>query len=120
MNESEIFDQRLPKTEILRKRTEFNEVFEKGSIWNGKFMKCLFMESNRRTVGFVVSRRFGNAVKRNRIKRLMREVYRKNRHFIGAFKIIIMPKDRFVQVPNEELEKEFNRFIVCSCSGKMC
>jgi ribonuclease P protein component len=118
MNDSEEFDQRLPKKEILRKRTELNEVFERGSIWSGSYMKCLFVESNRSSVGFVVSRRFVNAVIRNRAKRLMREVFRKKRHGIGSFKIVIMPKKQLDHAPFKELEKDFDRFIAWLNLGK--
>jgi len=111
MNDSVEFNQRLPKQEILRKKTEFKEIFEKGSIWSGDYMKCHFVESNQRTVGFVVSRRYGNAVTRNRAKRLLREVFRKKRYGIGAFRIIIMPKSQMERATFDKLEKEFDRFI---------
>lgn len=118
MSDSEGLDQRLPKKEILRKRTELKEVFEKGSIWSGSYMKCLFVESNLRTVGFVVSRRFGNAVRRNRAKRLLREIFRKRRNVIGSFKIVIMPKKQLDRAPFNELEKDFDRFITWLTLGK--
>jgi len=111
MSEVERTDQRLPKSEIIRKKTDFNEVFEKGRVWNGKILKCLYTKSNRRMVGFVVSRRFGNAVARNRAKRLLREAYRKNRIRMGDFLIVIMPKNAFKNIRSPEVESEFEQFI---------
>jgi len=37
-------------------------------------------------MGFVASKRLGNAVKRNHIKRLMREAYRLNQHILSEFR----------------------------------
>jgi ribonuclease P protein component len=112
-NVLQCIDQKLPKAEILRKKTDFNEVFEKGSIWNGIFIKFIYINSNHRMVGFIVSKRFGNAVKRNRAKRLLREAYRKNRYAIGSIKVVLLPKDRFKKVSLKELEDEFKRFGQC-------
>jgi len=118
MSEPEELNQRLPKTEIIRKKTDFKEVFEKGSVWNGKYIKCLYVESNRRTVGFVVSRRYGNAVMRIRAKRLMREIFRKKRQGIGSYKIVIMPQKKLDHAPFTELEADFYRFITWLTIGK--
>jgi ribonuclease P protein component len=113
MNDGVRIDQRLPKAEILRKTSDFNEVFEKGRPWNGKFVKCLFVKSNRRLVGFVVSKRFGNAVKRNRLKRLMREVYRRNRYRIGSYKMVLMPRPHQGRLLLANLEGEFQKLCAC-------
>jgi len=113
MNEFEKIKQNLPKTEILRKRKEINEVFEKGHIWNGKYLKCLYIKSNHRKVGFIVSKRHGNAVRRNHAKRMMREIYRKNRQAADIMKILILPKDNMSSGNLKELETDFIRFCQC-------
>jgi|WetSurMetagenome_2_1015567.scaffolds.fasta_scaffold1613594_1 ribonuclease P protein component len=113
MNDIRLPDEKLPKAEVLRKKTDFNEVFEKGRSWNGKILKCLYAKSNRRMVGFVVSRRYGNAVQRNRAKRLMREAYRKNRHGISGFFVVLMPRDGLRKAKGQDVESEFRRFLSC-------
>ena len=113
MNEAVRPDEKLPKSEIIRKKSDFNEVFEKGRSWNGQILKCLYAKSNRRMVGFVVSRRFGNAVHRNRAKRLMREAYRRNRHGISAYYVVLMPRNGMKKAGGLEVESEFRRFLSC-------
>jgi len=71
----------FPKVERLRRRRDFNEVFQKGTRFRGRGFVCyrLWREGQGRKFGCSVSRKSGNAVQRNRIKRYVREVYRTHR-----------------------------------------
>ena len=80
----------LKKSEILRGKNSFQEVFEKGRRCERKFLRCFYIvttvPANSSTpsvsVGFAVSRQFKRAVDRNRIKRIMRESYRTHKHIL--------------------------------------
>ncbi|MFH1941594.1 MAG: ribonuclease P protein component [bacterium] len=101
----------LPKTEILRKRVDFGEIFRQGRRWEGKYFKLFCRASERRMVGFAVGKKLGIAVVRNRMKRLMREIYRKHRRSIGKYQIMMCAKVESVNKDIAILEKEFVRFM---------
>ncbi|MBN2104386.1 ribonuclease P protein component [bacterium] len=103
-------DFRLPKKEILKKSHDFQCVLKRGKRWEGKIIKCFYFKADERKVGFVVPRRLGKAVIRNRIKRLMREAYRHHKYAVGEFWILIMAKKTGELPKLKQIETEF-----CQC-----
>lgn len=82
----------LPRNKILRGKKNFERLFKQGNLFKGRIVDLRFLTlskdasgQNNCLMGFVVSKRLGNAVQRNRIKRLMREAYRLNQHLISGY-----------------------------------
>jgi len=71
----------LPKVCLLRKNGEFNRVYSQGNRLHGKGFSLIFAANqvgfNR--LGISVQKKTGNAVHRNRIKRIIRETFRLHR-----------------------------------------
>lgn len=73
---------RLLKSEILRKKKDFEQVFASAKIISSPCFILRYLESPNRKVGFVVSRSItSKAVIRNRIKRYLRDIYRNNKNY---------------------------------------
>lgn len=71
----------LGKTEHIRKSFEFKQVYTRGGKIVGRYFVIHWMEreNGERRLGISVSKRVGNAVKRNYAKRLIRESFRLNK-----------------------------------------
>ena len=72
------------KAKRLLKRTDFERVRREGSFVRGNLLSlgCLEVDRDEVRAGFVTSRRIGNAVTRNRVRRRMRDIFRRHQEEI--------------------------------------
>ncbi|MCK5070520.1 MAG: ribonuclease P protein component [Desulfocapsa sp.] len=71
----------LPKTALLRKGREFDRVYRQGIRRHGKGFTLIFCpnELGYNRIGISIHRKLKGAVKRNRVKRIIRESFRLER-----------------------------------------
>ena len=100
-----------PKTcYVLKKRAEFLDIRKKGKTIYAKFFIINYFLSSQSGFyfGLTVSRKVGNAVKRNYIKRIIRCIVANNLNSIPKnIKIEIIPKKQIEKKKYSELEKDF-------------
>ena len=66
------------------------------------------LESAR--LGIAATRKFGGAVARNRAKRLIRDVFRRNKIAPG-FDVVVIPKRVLLDVSQSAFEAEYRRLL---------
>ncbi|MCS7202626.1 MAG: ribonuclease P protein component [Dictyoglomus sp.] len=91
----------FPKHERLKKKKDFKRIIKEGRVYTfPPFMVYIRRGSDVRKIGIIVNKKVGSAVVRNRLKRLVREVYRLNRPYLVddvEMIVIIKPSDRIIK-----------------------
>ena len=88
-------DQRFPRSSRLRSRLDFGRVYRRRrSVSDVRLIVYgLANGSDRSRLGLSVSRKYGNAVARNRFKRLVREAFRLSRRDLPTgLDLIVIPR----------------------------
>lgn len=95
----------------LKENHLFSRAYRKGRCFSGKYVAVYVLKNreNETKLGITVSKSRGNAVKRNRVKRIIREAYRVFHPFIKEGNIIVIVArqpcvDAHVSVVVSELE----------------
>ncbi len=109
---------RLPRSERLRRRIEFQRAYEHGIRASGRFMVVFVWTRGEggpvgRRLGVTASRRIGNAVVRARAKRRLRELVRLDeRGFAGRdVDVVINARRGCADAPWDELQRDYRRCV---------
>jgi len=106
--------------ERLTKNKEFLAVFAKGYTQESELftVKVLHRETREAApprFGLVVSHKLGDSVKRNRLKRLIREVIRLHKHrILRGCDVVIMPKGASINKKYNEIEKNIISLLLAA------
>ena len=97
----------MNKIKSLRKNREFKEIYKTGkNYWNRNlilYVKENDLKENR--VGYSITKKVGNSVVRNKIRRRMKEIYRLNLVDIKeGYDFIFIPKKNVTDISYKELE----------------
>ena len=86
----------MKKTKMLKKNYEFKNVLNRGKYYSGKYI-AIFIKKNNKNINFLgiaVSSKLGKAVKRNYVKRIIRENYKQiEEHIKIGYDIVFIWKN---------------------------
>jgi ribonuclease P protein component len=100
----------FPKSARLLATHQFRRVSKYGKTIGGAYLNLQVCTSRHPLLklGLTVSRKFGNAVRRNRFKRLVREAFRLEQHKLPTHLLInVRPTPDSANATLEEIQNEF-------------
>jgi ribonuclease P protein component len=108
------------KDRRLLRRTEFQEVFDAANRMRSRYFTLLTKPTPhpQTRLGIVASRKLGDAVRRNRAKRLIREIFRRNKTVLAGVDIVVIPRTELFQAPYASLEEDF-RSALERCAARL-
>lgn len=104
--------QGLSSPERIKRRVQFQAVYEHGQRMHARFMTLFVLANNlpHMRLGVAASRKLGDAVRRNRAKRLVREVFRRNKTMPG-FDVVVVPRPELLDADISSLEADYRNAL---------
>jgi ribonuclease P protein component len=98
--------------ERIRRRVEYRQVYARGVRTHSRY-STVFILANELGVGrlgIAATRKFGGSVDRNRAKRLIREVFRRNK-IANGFDVVVIPKRDLLDASLTALEADYRTLL---------
>ena len=101
----------FPKSQRITKRSDYQRALRGGKRIHTRHFVLVFCPTafTETRLGLIVSKRVGNAVKRNRVKRLIREFFRLNKSlFPVSFDMVVIAKPGAHTLTYHQVANEFS------------
>ncbi len=114
----------VPTSKRIRNQKDFQKIRSLGEQVFGKSFICQYHfsssgEFSERRLGVIASRRVGNAVKRNRGKRIIRELFRMHETRLPQnCDIVIILRSNYSNSTYKELESQYLNTCMAICKNQ--
>lgn len=104
-------DHSYPKDARLRRRPDFRRILAHGEVYPGRqaLVRRLANDAGQARLGISTPRAYGSAVRRNRFRRLVREVFRGLRAELGSYDYLVSPRRHLAEPTLEGLRDDLLR-----------
>jgi ribonuclease P protein component len=98
--------------ERIRRRADFQQVYGQGVRIHGRYSTIFVLPNNQGVgrLGIAATKKLGGAVRRNRAKRLIREVFRRNKIAPGL-DVVVVPRRELLEASLTALEADYRNTL---------
>ena len=98
----------LGRTERIRRRADFQRIYDQGTRLQARYSTVFVLPNDQdcSRLGIAATKKLGGAVRRNKAKRLIREVFRRNKIAKGL-DIVIIPKRELLDASLTVIEADY-------------
>src|SRR5262245_1081517 len=104
----------LRPAERIRRRSDYQQVYDRGLKVGGRYSTVFILPQaapgGPSRLGIAATKKLGGAVVRNRAKRLIREVFRRNKIAPG-FDIVVIPRRSLLDASLTVLEADYRALV---------
>ena len=104
--------QAFPRRYRLGGNRNYRYVYRRGKSYPSRNLVLIHLKGRDLKIGFSVSGKVGNAVTRNRVRRILREDVRKLRAEMKCGKYVFIARTSIVNVPHEAITRELRRMLL--------
>ena len=97
--------------DTLKKNAQFVRVFKKAKSFHSPLLVLFYEKTEDKKVGFVASKKVGNAVHRNRGKRILREIFRNNERTLMIGTYVLVAKKELLEHNYHEVNDKFRLLL---------
>ena len=92
----------MKKTEMLKKNYEYKRVLTKGKYYSGKYIEAFIKtkNNNKNFLGIAIGVKIAKSVKRNHIKRLIRENYKNLEEKVNSGNTVVFLWKKKIDIKN--------------------
>jgi ribonuclease P protein component len=104
---------RFRPQERIRRRADYLRIQKSGARMHGRFVTIIATPNGQEStrLGITASRRLGGAAVRNRAKRLIREMFRRNKPDRPGLDLVVIPKPDLLDASFDALEQDFRAIL---------
>jgi len=100
----------LSPQERIRKKSDFLFLYKNGCRYRGRYFNLVYLPNSLAfsRMAVVVSKKVGKAVTRNKVKRWIRDLFRRNKDWIkGSFDIMVIAKKEILEISRLQLRGDY-------------
>lgn len=102
----------FPRQYRLGSNRNYRYVYRRGKSYPSGNLVLIYLKGRDLKIGFSVSGKVGNAVTRNRIRRILREDVRRLRSRMKRGKYVFIARTGIVDAPHEAVTRELRRLLL--------